>query len=254
MDEIQPIRVIPTEAYFDMVRRQLADQGQAYVRVTGMSMRPLLRHLRDGVVIVPPGSIRVGDIVLFDRRNGRYALHRVIQKRKTGFTMAGDSQWHMEKNLPYDQIVGVAVCIDRGGRRIPCNHSFMKIYTVTVTALAFPRIHLRKAAGKLKRLLGRVRSSGRKGNPAMKIKPGYRLRHVLDTDVIMGIGSEAYQPNQIMSLNETGAFLWRLLEAGAGKQALVDALLREYDTDAETAGRDVEAFVARLREKGLIEG
>lgn len=87
----------------------------------------------------------------------------------------------------------------------------------------------------------------------MKIKPGYKLRHVLDTDVIMGIGSEAYQPNQIMSLNETGAFLWRLLEAGAEKQALADALLREYDTDAETAGKDVEAFLNQLRKKALID-
>lgn len=163
VDEIQPIRVIPTEAYFAKVRRQLADQGQAYVRVTGMSMRPLLRHLRDGVIIAPPENIRVGDIVLFDRRNGRYALHRVIQKRKAGFTMAGDSQWHLEKNLPYDQIVGVAVCIDRGGRRIPCQSFFLKTYAVAVTALAFPRIHLRKAAGKLKTFLRRVRSSDRKG-------------------------------------------------------------------------------------------
>ncbi len=163
VDEIQPIRVIPTEAYFAKVRRQLADQGQAYVRVTGISMRPLLRHLRDGVVIAPPERVRVGDIVLFDRRNGRYALHRVIQKGKTGFTMAGDSQWHMERNLPCDQIMGVAVCIDRGGRRIPCQSFFIKFYALTVTALAFPRIYLWMAAKKLKKLIKPGHSPDRKG-------------------------------------------------------------------------------------------
>lgn len=88
----------------------------------------------------------------------------------------------------------------------------------------------------------------------MKIKPGYVLRDFVDLDMylIMGIGGDAYTPNQIMSLNATGAYLWRFLENGAEKQDLMDALLREYDTDAETAERDVDAFLAQLRDKALI--
>ena len=87
----------------------------------------------------------------------------------------------------------------------------------------------------------------------MKIKAGYMLRQVMDVYLVLGVGSEAYVPNQIMSLNETGAFLWEILEKGAERQDLVGALLKEYDTDAETAGKDVEAFLAQLREKALIE-
>ena len=87
----------------------------------------------------------------------------------------------------------------------------------------------------------------------MKIKPGYLIREVLDVAVIIGVGSENYTPNEIMSLNETGALLWHCLEKGAEKQELVDAILKEYDTDAATAQKDVDAFLARLREKALIE-
>ena len=87
----------------------------------------------------------------------------------------------------------------------------------------------------------------------MKIKPGYILREVLDVAVIIGVGSENYTPNEIMSLNETGALLWHCLEKGAEKQELVDAILKEYDTDAVTAQKDVDTFLARLREKALIE-
>ncbi len=144
-----PVQILPTETYFDLVRCQLEGSGQAYVRVTGSSMQPLLRHLRDGVVIEPPARIRTGDIVLFDRRNGRYALHRVIRRGKRGFTMAGDNQWHMEHNLPYDQVVGVVTVIVRNGRRVSRNNLSLKIYTWTVTFLAFPRIYLQKAVGKL---------------------------------------------------------------------------------------------------------
>ncbi len=164
MDEKQPIRVIPTEAYFAMVRRQLSESGHAYVRVTGMSMWPLLRHLTDGVIIVPPDRVRLGDIVLFDRKNGRYTLHRVVMKEKKGFSMAGDHQWHVERGLPYGQIMGVVSILDRNGRRIPCESFFLKFYAWTVTALTFPRIHLGKLVRKLIGLFRRRRAAGQKGN------------------------------------------------------------------------------------------
>ena len=87
----------------------------------------------------------------------------------------------------------------------------------------------------------------------MKIKPGFMLRKVVEIYVIIGIGSEAYAPNQIMSLNETGAFLWGLLEKGSDREALIDALPREFEVDRETAQKDVDAFLAQLREKALID-
>ncbi len=86
----------------------------------------------------------------------------------------------------------------------------------------------------------------------MKIKPGYVLRKVVDVHVIIGIGDGAYAPDQIMSLNETGAFLWRILEDGADREKLVASLLSEYDVDEQTAAADVDAFLASLRDKALI--
>ncbi|PWJ70795.1 coenzyme PQQ synthesis protein D (PqqD) [Ruminococcaceae bacterium R-25] len=87
----------------------------------------------------------------------------------------------------------------------------------------------------------------------MKIRSGYMLRKVIDTYVIMGIGSDNYVPNRIMSLNETGAYLWRLLEKGSDKQALIDNLISEYEVDLTTAEKDVDVFLDQLRDKDLIE-
>jgi len=87
----------------------------------------------------------------------------------------------------------------------------------------------------------------------MKIREGFILRQVLDIYAVIGVGSEAYMPNRIMSVNETGAFLWRMLENGAEKQELIDALLREYETDPQTAEKDVNAFLNELWDKKLVE-
>ena len=146
-------KVLPTEEYFSMVKKQLSEDGQAFVRVTGNSMQPLLKHLRDGVIIVPPTSIHTGDIVLFDRKNGRYALHRVIRKKQDGFSMAGDNQWYFETGLPYDQIVGVTDTLVRNGKKISCNNIFVKIYAFWVTLLTVPRIYLWRAIVRLGKMI-----------------------------------------------------------------------------------------------------
>ena len=157
------IQAIPTEEYFARVRRQLSEDGRAYVRITGISMQPVLRHLKDGVVLVPPEHIRRGDIVLFDRKNGRYALHRVIRKGEEGFMMAGDNQWYYETGLPYDQIVGVVSEIVRGEKRIPCSNFFLRSWTFWVTRLTLPRITLWKAFVRLGKLVRHSENSDRKG-------------------------------------------------------------------------------------------
>ncbi len=157
-----PLKVLPTEMYFSLIRAQLSENGRADVRVTGNSMRPLLRHLRDGVAIVPPDRIRWGDIVLFDRRNGRYALHRVVRRRGDRFDMAGDSQWHVERGLPCDQIVGVVSGFYRDDRFIPSQNFFLRICTFGLTAMTFPRIYIWKAVRWLARPFRR-RSQLRKG-------------------------------------------------------------------------------------------
>ncbi len=163
LNKSNKVQILPTEKYFSLIRQTLSETGHAYVRVTGMSMWPLLHHLRDGVVIIPPEKVRVGDIVLFDRRDRRYALHRVIWKRRHGFVMAGDHQWHFEKDLPYDQILGTVVSIDRNGRRLSCKNVFIKGYALTVTALTFPRIYLWKLVRILCRPFRNRQPSGQKG-------------------------------------------------------------------------------------------
>ena len=75
----------------------------------------------------------------------------------------------------------------------------------------------------------------------------------MDVYAVIGIGSEAYTPNQIMSVNETGAFLWKKLEDGAEKQELAESLIKEYEIDPGTAKKDVEEFLEQLRNKKLIE-
>ncbi len=158
MRDYATVRTMPAAQYFALVRQSLQDTGQAYVRVTGASMRPLLRHRRDGVILGRPETLRRGDIVLFDRGDGRYALHRVIRLRPTGFDMAGDHQRNVETDLPYAQVVGVVTAVDRGGRRISRSNFFFQLLAFLLPRLAELRINVRKALTAGRSLLKRGRA------------------------------------------------------------------------------------------------
>lgn len=87
----------------------------------------------------------------------------------------------------------------------------------------------------------------------MKIKQDFVLRQVAGKDVVLPIGQATVNFNGMVTLNETGAFLWRLLEQGATREGLADALTGEYAVSREVALADVDAFVAALEPVGCIE-
>lgn len=87
----------------------------------------------------------------------------------------------------------------------------------------------------------------------MKIKEGYMLRNVAGNHVVVPLGKEAADFNGMVSLNDTGAFLWKLMEKGCTRDQLVEAVLGEYDTDEEEAGKAIDRFLRKVMENGFAE-
>lgn len=86
----------------------------------------------------------------------------------------------------------------------------------------------------------------------MKIKDGFILREVAGSYLVVAVGAAVKQFNGMINLNDTGAFLWKLLENGADEDGMVKALLAEYEVEEEVARADVKAFVNKLTEAGLL--
>ena len=83
----------------------------------------------------------------------------------------------------------------------------------------------------------------------MKIKDGFIMQDVAGNTVVLPTTGDM---NMMITLNGTGKFLWQLLEQETTAQALVDALLAEYDVDAATANLCVEQFVAKLKDNDFL--
>ncbi|MBQ3182431.1 MAG: PqqD family protein [Clostridia bacterium] len=87
----------------------------------------------------------------------------------------------------------------------------------------------------------------------MKINENFVLRQIADTWVVLPLGDTTLDFNGMMTLNETGSFLWSILEKGCQQAELVNALLNEYDVTKEQAETDVEEFLNKLRNIDCLE-
>ncbi len=88
----------------------------------------------------------------------------------------------------------------------------------------------------------------------MRIKDGFVLRKVSEAYIVIAVGEAALNFNGMITLNETGAFLWEKLAKGCeDKQELVDAVLEEYDVAEELVSKDVDVFVSKIDAAGVLE-
>lgn len=88
----------------------------------------------------------------------------------------------------------------------------------------------------------------------MKAKEGFNLRTVCGEQIIVAEGKENIDFSNIISMNETSAYLW---EAIKGKEFsledLVELLLEQYEVDKDIASKDVEALVKQWKDAGIID-
>jgi len=88
----------------------------------------------------------------------------------------------------------------------------------------------------------------------MKLKEDFVLRQVADAWVVLPVGAATVDFNGMLTLNETGAVLWKALEQGGDRETLADALCAEYDVARSQALADVEEFLTKLQSTGCLEG
>jgi len=86
----------------------------------------------------------------------------------------------------------------------------------------------------------------------MKIKKGYALRSIAGENIVVPVGSKNIDFKGMITLNDSGAFLWRLLETEKTQEELLSAMLQEYDIDESAAEEDLKEFIDMLNNAGIL--
>ena len=149
-------RCSDTALFMEKFRLLLESGEELPLPVQGSSMVPFLVDRRDTVWIrKPEDPLKVGDIVLYQRSNGQYILHRIHSIQGGSYTMVGDAHQVLEPGIHREQIFGQVTRVRRKGREIGPG-SFCWKFFVWVWIRMVP---LRPAAlrlyGGLKNIFGR---------------------------------------------------------------------------------------------------
>lgn len=86
----------------------------------------------------------------------------------------------------------------------------------------------------------------------MKLKKGFVLREVAGETVVVPVNAEL-NFNGMITLNETAKVLWKVLENETTEDALVKAILGEFNVDEATAQNDVALFIQKLKGLDFLE-
>lgn len=82
--------------------------------------------------------------------------------------------------------------------------------------------------------------------------PGFVMREIAGEVLLVPVGEQTRVLNGMVTFTETGAFLWKHLDGQRGAQELAVLLADECGEDVETVLPDVEVFLQKAFERGLL--
>lgn len=150
-------QVYQLEKLEPVIRKSLSEGGTFCFYPHGSSMLPLIVEERDKVLLqsVPenPGKYR---IILYQRKNGAFVLHRIVAVTGDTYTMRGDHQYVDEPGISKDQMIGMVCGIVRYGKTIDPYHGpeYAKtVFWVKTVKLRKGLCFVKRGILKLKRLM-----------------------------------------------------------------------------------------------------
>ena len=88
----------------------------------------------------------------------------------------------------------------------------------------------------------------------MKVEKDFLLREIAGEYIIIPTGSAALEFNGLISVNEVGVSIWKMLQNDLTLDELVAGILAEYDVEESVAREDIMEFLDRLQSVGMLIG
>ena len=87
----------------------------------------------------------------------------------------------------------------------------------------------------------------------MKLNKNFVLRNIAGESMLIPVGEASGKVNGIISLNGSGVLIWNALSENFDRDLAARKLTEEYEVGFDKALEDVDAFIGRMSELGLVE-
>lgn len=87
----------------------------------------------------------------------------------------------------------------------------------------------------------------------MQIKKDFVLREIAGDYIIIPTGQTALEFNGLITVNEVGVSLWKMLQNETTADKLLQGILDEYEVEEDVAREDIQEFLDALVKGGILE-
>ena len=87
----------------------------------------------------------------------------------------------------------------------------------------------------------------------MKLKQEFVLRTIVGETVLIPVGNLEDEFQGIITLNETGKFIWEKLVEGKEPEKIAEDMAEIYDVTKEQAYSDIDEICGQLKKLGIYE-
>ncbi len=87
----------------------------------------------------------------------------------------------------------------------------------------------------------------------MKIAQDFTLKKIADSFVVVPTGKNIVDFTAMITINQTGAFIWDILQDECDVELIAQKMCDEYDIDMQTATNDALEFLKILEDNNVLE-
>lgn len=87
----------------------------------------------------------------------------------------------------------------------------------------------------------------------MKVDKEFILREIAGDYIIIPTGKTVLNFNGLITVNEVGVSLWKMLQNEVTLDELVQGILNEYEVEEEVAREDIQEFLDSLEAGGILK-
>lgn len=86
----------------------------------------------------------------------------------------------------------------------------------------------------------------------MKVSKEFVLREIAGDYIIIPTGHTVMEFNGLITVNEVGVSLWKMLQEEVTIEDLVHGILDEYEVEEDVAREDIQEFIKALIDGGIL--
>lgn len=86
----------------------------------------------------------------------------------------------------------------------------------------------------------------------MRVEKEFVLREIAGDYIIIPTGKTVLEFNGLITVNEVGVSLWKMLQEDVTMDDLVKGILDEYDVEEDVAREDIQEFLDNLISAGIL--